>query len=173
MTPAEALALWTGRMGLRKAKIGRKCKHWLLGERCPGIGGQKSMEIHCFPPDAAHLSAWGLGAPDFAELRVLCSHPAAARAVPHEAEDWAWRRHVAYWAPPYASWRDPAGAALQVFVSRKHVDALVGADACPGCRATAGWAARTCCGVGDLAAWWESRAVAVTLMGGEFRGPGT
>lgn len=75
--------------------------------------------------------------------------------------------HLSVWGlgPAAPSWRGP-GATLQVFVNPARVADLAGRTACPGCRATDRWRSRACCGIGDLAAWWDAEAVAVALMRG-------
>lgn len=166
MTGAEALSRWTGRMGLRKANAGRKCACWVFGRRCAYLKSEwrQRRPPHCFPPGAAHLSVWGLGpAPAFEALRALCSHPLAVDEA--AVTEWCARRHLACWRPAAPSWRGP-GATLQVFVNPARVADLAGRTACPGCRATDRWRSRACCGIGDLAAWWDAEAVAVALMRG-------
>lgn len=168
MTPAEALARWTGRMGLRKAK-GRRCRCWLEGERCNWVGRRphktKEGRSFCQPPGIAHASVWGLGAPPaFKELRLLVSQPALLEIDEAALEEWCDRQKVVCWARPELSWHQPGATTLQVFVSPAALAKLAAGDSCPSCRAAGRWAERTCCGVGDLAAWWDAQAVAEALM---------
>ena len=113
-----ALDNWTGRTYLRKGK-GRKCAHWLNGERCTGhsrrsIGGSF---MGCQPPRADHLSTWGFGA-RLRAFRVLCSQPykrdSDAQALETDAWARAWGVTVLAW--PDRSWWVPGGTTLHVFV---------------------------------------------------------
>lgn len=165
MTGAEALSLWTGRMGLRKAKASR-CSCWLKGHRCGFLSSSRDRKSWCRPPAIEHASVWGLGAPpDFDDLRVLVSQPALVEVDAVALEVWCARRDIAYWERPELSWRRPGETTLQAFVLRDAADKLVRRPSCPGCRATDRWTSRTCCGIGDLAGWWDSRNVAAVLMG--------
>ena len=168
MTPAAALSHWTGRMGLRKAK-GRRCVCWTRGTKCQQRlvprDHRPPTRPFCFPPLAAHMSVWGLGAaPDFKELRLLCSQPALLEIDEPVLEEWCARQKVVCWERPELTWRRPGVTTLQVFASPAALTKLTAGDRCPGCRAAGRWADRTCCGVGDLAGWWDAQSVAEALM---------
>lgn len=168
MTPAEALALWTGRMGLRKGK-GRRCICWARGTKCQTRllprDHRPPVRPFCFPPLAVHMSVWGLGqAPGFRAVRVLCSQPPLMEIDEAVLEEWCAKQKVVCWDRPDLSWHRPGTTTLQVFASPVALSNLVAGDQCPCCRATDSWAARECCGVGDLAGWWDAQAVAEALM---------
>lgn len=167
-TGAERLSYWTGRTGLRKAK-GRRCSCWVRGRRCGYQGSGKHTRVvrpFCFPPAMKHASIWGLGeAPGFEELRVLCSQPDLAEVDEAALDEWCASQNLICWNRPELTWNKPGRTTLQVFISADAAAALGQHPSCPGCRATVRWASRDCCGIGDLAAWWETREVAHVLMG--------
>lgn len=158
MTGAEVLTRWTGRMGLRKAK-GRRCAHWLQEERCQ----ERDPGRFCVPPGGAHMSVWGLGE-RFRELRVLCSQPRIGAVTEGELDIWTKRFGMVVWERPDWSWNVPGETTLQVFVPLTRLGVIVRLGSCPGCRATGDWNERQCCGIGDLAAWWDNHRVAHVLM---------
>lgn len=170
MTPAEGLALWTGRMGMRKAK-GRRCSCWVHDGRCNYRGTGKhtpTVRPFCFPPAIKHASIWGLGpAPDFPDLRVLCSQPALVEIDEPALEEWCARQKLVCWERPELTWNKPGRTTLQVFFAPDAAIKLSRRDRCPGCLALVRWADRDCCGIGDLVGWAEAKAVTDALMGEE------
>ena len=173
MTGAQALSLWSGRMGLRKAK-GRRCACWLTlrGEKCHWLRWpdtrpyeRRPAIARCLPLQATHTSIWGLGqAPDFDDLRALINQP-LLKTFDRQRFDWWCNEHnLVCWERPELSWHKPGKTTLLVLVSRLDIRALSRFSSCPGCRATDRWAGRECCGVADLALWWDTHEVARALM---------
>lgn len=173
MTGAQALSLWSGRMGMRKAK-GRRCACWARGGRC-NWNNDLNLErarvrnrpdlARCLLPQATHTSIWGLGqAPDFNDLRVLVNQPLLETFNRDQFDRWCAQQELVCWERPELSWHKPGKTTLLVLVSRVEIGALGRYASCPGCRATDRWRARECCGVADLAGWWDAHAVAEAVM---------
>lgn len=159
-------------MGLRKAKA-RRCACWLTlrGDKChwltreTGRYGRRPDIARCSLPQATHTSVWGLGqAPDFDDLRVLCNQPLLETFDRDRFGWWCNEHNLVCWERPELSWHQPGKTTLLVLVSRVDIRALGRFSSCPGCRATDRWRDRECCGVADLALWWDTTAVAEALM---------
>lgn len=173
MTGAQALSLWSGRMGMRKVK-GRRCACWLTlhGEKCHWLArrddrtyGRRPDIARCLPVQANHTSIWGLGqAPDFRDLRVLCNQPLLKTFDRDRFGWWLNEHNLVCWERPELSWHKPGKTTLLVLLSRVDIGVLGRYLSCPSCRATDRWRSRECCGVADLAGWWDSTAVAEALM---------
>lgn len=160
-------------MGMRKAK-GRRCACWLTlpGDKCHWLTSRNERTwvrrpdiARCRPPQATHTSIWGLGqAPDFADLRVLINQPLIETFDRDRFGWWCNEHNLVCWERPELSWHKPGKTTLLVLVSRVDIRALGRFRSCPGCRETGRWADRECCGVADLAFWWDAQAVAEALM---------